>query len=104
MNRRKIVTRDGLARGMDLGHEEGYALEKQGFDVIIKGLNDREDSKNISTSNSGMQTNPTTVPAASQAQLFIENRVGTHLLATAAVSIQTCSHNLLTFNISSHSN
>ena len=75
---------------MDLGHEEGYVLAKQGFDGIIKGLKDKEDSKKISTSNSSMQMNPTTVPAASQAQLFIENRVGTHLLATAAILVQTC--------------
>ena len=102
--KREVKLEKGVARRMDLGREEGYALAKQGFDGIIKRLKDREDSKKISTSNSGMQTNPTTVPAVSQAQLFIENRVGTHLLATAAVSIQTCSHNLLTFNISSHSN
>ena len=87
---------------MDLGREEGYALAKQGFDGIIKRLKDREDSKKISTSNSGMQTNPTTVPAASQAQLFIENRVGTRLLATAAVSIQTCSHIICSPSTSVH--
>ena len=92
----------GVARRMDLGREEGYALAKQGFDGIIKRLKDREDSKKISTSNSGMQTNPTTVPAVSQAQLFIENRVGTHLLATAAVSIQTCSHIICSPSTSVH--
>ena len=94
--------RDGLARGMDLDREEGYTLAKQGFDGIIKGLKDREDSKKISTSNSGMQMNPTTVPAVSQAQMFVENMVGTHLLATAAVLVQTCPHIICSPSTSAH--
>ena len=100
--KREVKLEKGVARRMDLGREEGYALAKQGFDEIIKGLKDKEDSKKISTSNSSMQMNPTTVPAASQAQLFIENRVGTHLLATAAVSIQTCSHIICSPSTSVH--
>ena len=47
---------EGVARGMDLGREEGYTVAKQGFDGIVKALKDREQSEKVSTSDFGTQT------------------------------------------------
>ena len=49
---------EGVARGMDLGREEGYTVAKQGFDGIVKALKDREQLKKVSTSDFGTQTLP----------------------------------------------
>jgi hypothetical protein len=70
----------GVARGMDLGREEGYMLAKQGFDGIVKGLKAREapkvdtvvastqtDPRAITTESTSTQTNPTTFTTTSQA-------------------------------------
>ena len=94
---------EGVARGMGLGREEGYAVAKQGFDRIVKALKDREQSKKVSTSDFGtqtdsphttttsisVQTNTTTLPIISQARKFVENGVGTSLTPTVDFSIQT---------------
>ena len=47
---------EGVARGMNLGREEGYTVAKQGFDGIVKALKDREQSEKVSTSDFGTQT------------------------------------------------
>ena len=47
---------EGVARGMDLGREEGYTVAKQGFDGIVKALKDREQLEKVSTSDFGTQT------------------------------------------------
>jgi hypothetical protein len=47
----------GVARGMDLGHEEGYIVAKKGFDGIVEGLRAREAPKS-STNDTSTQTDP----------------------------------------------
>jgi hypothetical protein len=95
---------EGVARGMDLGREEGYTLAKQGFDRIISAVKAR-DTPRVSTDNASTQTDlPATTtmsksistqtnPAASattpQAWNFINNGVSACLARTAAVSVQT---------------
>ena len=91
--------REGIAKGMDLGREQGYNVAKEAFDEIIKVTKAREVQK-VDTSEAGTQTDPpltptssvstqTTLATISQARNFIENWVDTRLAPTVAVSMQT---------------
>jgi hypothetical protein len=92
---------EGVARGMDLGREEGYTIAKEAFDKMINVVKAREAPK-VNTSEAGTQTdtphttttsisvqvNTTTLPTTSQAWKFVENGVGTCLAPTVAVTTQ----------------
>ena len=52
---------EGVEIGMNSGREEGYTVEKEAFDELVKKMKAREDSKNASTTNSSTQTHPAPV-------------------------------------------
>lgn len=51
---------EGIEKGMSLGREEGYTVAKEGFDGIINAMRAREASKTTVTTESGIQTDPST--------------------------------------------
>jgi hypothetical protein len=50
---------EGVARGVDLGREEGHTVAKKGFDQIVEGLRTREAPKS-STADTSTQMDPLT--------------------------------------------
>jgi hypothetical protein len=64
---------EGVARGMDLGREEGYTVAKKGFDGIVKALRAREAQKS-STADTSAQTDP---PAITTTPIFVQTDVPT---------------------------
>jgi hypothetical protein len=106
----------GVARGMDLGHEEGYTVAKEAFDRMVEVLKAREDPKKASTSDSGTQmdppasyntisvqvsapltsystsgtqTSPTTCIASPQSPTFSQNRKNAKIHYTSEISPNT---------------
>jgi hypothetical protein len=55
---------EGLARGKDLGREEGYTIAKEAFDNMVMQLKAR-DAPKISTNDTSTQTDPLTTATAS---------------------------------------
>jgi hypothetical protein len=80
--------REGIAKGMDLGREQGYNVAKEAFDEIIKTVKAREASES-KFSNAIVQTDPTIFSSTSQARTSIEKGIGTRLAPTIDFSVQT---------------
>jgi hypothetical protein len=93
---------EGVARGMDLGREEGYTVAKKGFDGIVEGLRAREAPKSstadtstqtdlptTATVSASVQTNPTSLEAIMpvlQLPEHPEHRKGTKRGSTSEIS------------------
>jgi hypothetical protein len=74
---------DGIEKEMSLGHEEGYTVAKEGFDWIINAMRAREASKTTITTESGIQTDPTTTTTTVYTQTIPQTTT------TTSVSTQT---------------
>ena len=62
----------GVARGMDLGREEGYNIAKGAFDKMVTEMKARDIPK-VDTSDAGTQMDPTTSTNTVSTQTYIHN-------------------------------
>ena len=75
--------REGIARGMDLGREQGYNVAKEAFDDVIQRVKAGEAPK-INTSNTETQTDS---PATTTTSIFTQT--DTLDILTTSISTQT---------------
>ena len=72
----------GVARGMDLGREEGYMVAKEAFDSMLVEIKAKNTPK-VSTSNSSTQTNPLDAVLRVTTDHFTQtNPIDTHTSST----------------------